>query len=138
MRLLKLLEAGLLSLASIEYLVLDEADRLFESDFVHQADAVFAQCTHPDLVKAMFSATIGARPERLAKAIMFSPVRIIIGGRVATLSESLIHQELIFVGNEHGKLLHFRTMLQEGLEPPVLIFVQNRERAAELFQLLSY
>merc|ERR1711991_347987 len=69
---------------------------------------------------------------------MFSPVTVIIGGRVATLSDDMIHQELVYVGNEQGKLLHFRTLLQDGLEPPVLIFVQNRERAAELLQLLSY
>ena len=138
LRLLQLIKSGLLSLASIEHLVLDEADRLFESDFVLQSDSVFAMCTNPKLMKTMFSATIGERPERLASAIMFSPVRLIIGGRVATLSDDLIHQELVYVGTEAGKLVHFRSLLQEGLEPPVLIFVQNRERAAELFQLLSY
>jgi ATP-dependent RNA helicase DDX52/ROK1 len=133
MRLLKLVEDKLLSLETVQYLVLDEADRLFESDFVEQADAVFSSCTNPDLNKAMFSATIGERPERLAKAIMFSPVRIIIGGRVATLSNDLIQQELVFVGKESGKIFHFREMLAKGLEPPVLIFMQNRERAGSFF-----
>jgi ATP-dependent RNA helicase DDX52/ROK1 len=137
MRLLKLVSDGLLSLATVEYLVLDEADRLFESDFVQQADAVFAACSNPALTRAMFSATVGERPERLARAVMFSPVRVIVGGRVATLSNDLVKQDLVFVGTEGGKLVHFRSMLQEGLEPPVLIFMQNRERADELFRVLQ-
>ncbi len=137
MRLLKLVADGLLSLALVEFLVLDEADRLFESDFVQQADAVFASCSNKALTKAMFSATIGERPERLARAILFSPVRVIISGRVATLSNYMIRQDLVFVGNEGGKVVHFRSMLHQGLEPPVLIFVQNKERANELYQLLT-
>lgn len=138
MRLLQLVNSKTLSLASIEYLVLDEADRLFESDFLAQSDALFASCTNSKLMRAMFSATMGERPERLAKAIMFAPVRIIIGGRVATLKNDLIQQQLVYVGTEGGKLVHFRSLLQEGLEPPVLIFMQNKERANELFQLLTF
>lgn len=139
MRLLAVINAGLLSLSTLTMLVLDEADRLFETDFVHQADAIFASCSENEsLLRCMFSATIGDRPERLARAIMFDPIRILIGDRVAALSNDLIQQEMVYVGSEHGKLVHFRSMLQRGLEPPVLIFVQNRERAAELFQLLLY
>lgn len=138
MRLLQLVNDKILSLASIEYLVMDEADRLFESDFLAQSDALFASCTNSKLLRAMFSATIGERPERMARAIMFAPVRVIIGGRVATLKSDLIDQQLVFVGTEGGKLVHFRSMLQEGLEPPVLIFMQNKERANELFQLLTF
>jgi ATP-dependent RNA helicase DDX52/ROK1 len=66
------------------------------------------------------------------------PIRVIIGGRVATLSNDLIRQELVYVGTEGGKLVHFRSLLAEGLEPPVLIFMQNKERANELFQLLTF
>ena len=138
MRLLNLLKDGVVKVDSVEFLVLDEADRLFESDFIEQSDSLFHACSNKNIRKAMFSATLGEKPERLAKAIMFDPVTVIIGGRVATLSNDLIQQELVYVGNESGKLLHFRSLLQKGLEPPVLIFTQNRERAAELTQLLSY
>jgi ATP-dependent RNA helicase DDX52/ROK1 len=71
MRLVKLVSDNVLSLACVEYFVLDEADRLFENDFLTQSDALFSSCTNAKLVKAMFSATIGEKPERLARAIMF-------------------------------------------------------------------
>lgn len=138
MRLLQLVNDKIVSLETVEFLVLDEADRLFENDFLSQSDALFASCTNKKLLRAMFSATMNEKPEGMARAIMFAPVRIIIGGRVATLKNDLIHQELVFVGTEGGKLVHFRSMLHEGLEPPVLIFMQNKERANELLQLLTF
>lgn len=110
MRLLKLLqrEQSPLSLSTVELLVLDEADRLFESDFVDQADGVFAACTNPSLQRALFSATIGDRPERLARAVMFEPLRVIVGSRVATPRHPLLRQDLVYVGTEQGKMTHFR------------------------------
>lgn len=47
-------------------------------------------------------------------------------------------QELIFVGNESGKLIAFRDLVKAGLSPPVLVFVQTKERAKELFNELIY
>ena len=49
-----------------------------------------------------------------------------------------IKQELLFVGSEDGKLVAIRQMVQKGLKPPVLIFVQSIDRAKELFHELVY
>ncbi|CAA3002996.1 DEAD-box ATP-dependent RNA helicase 57 [Olea europaea subsp. europaea] len=57
------------------------------------------------------------------------------GGNSA--SES-IKQKLIFVGSEEGKLLALRQSFAECLNPPVLLFVQNKERAKELYNELKY
>lgn len=40
-----------------------------------------------------------------------------------------VEQELVFVGNEEGKITAVRQLLQKGLKPPVLIFVQSKSRA---------
>lgn len=50
----------------------------------------------------------------------------------------LVDQELLFVGNEQGKLLALRDIIRTGISPPVLIFVQSKERAHELFNELIY
>lgn len=50
----------------------------------------------------------------------------------------LVDQELLFVGNEHGKLLAFRDIVKKGISPPVLVFVQSKERAQQLFSELIY
>merc|ERR1712142_1196628 len=34
--------------------------------------------------------------------------------------------------------VHFRSLVQKGLQPPVLIFVQSKERAQDLFKELLY
>lgn len=42
------------------------------------------------------------------------------------------------VGREEGKLLAMRQLIAEGLRPPVLVFLQSKERAKELFHELVY
>lgn len=69
MRLVTLVRDGAVSLATVEMVVLDEADKLFDaaaaggSDkaFVGQVDEVLAACSHRDVQRALFSATIGQR-----------------------------------------------------------------------------
>lgn len=49
-----------------------------------------------------------------------------------------VEQEIVYVGNEQGKLMALRALLKQGFEPPILIFVQSKERANDLFkELLS-
>ena len=47
-----------------------------------------------------------------------------------------VSQRLLFCGREEGKLLALRGIVKEGLTPPVLIFVQSKERAMQLFHSL--
>ena len=49
-----------------------------------------------------------------------------------------VHQTLTYVGSEEGKLIAIRQLIQQGLRPPVLIFVQSIERAKDLFHELIY
>ena len=39
---------------------------------------------------------------------------------------------------EEGKLLAIRQLIREGLRPPVLVFLQSKDRARELFHELVY
>lgn len=52
----------------------------------------------------------------------------------------MVDQELIFVGSEsnNGKLQALRNLVHKGVLPPVLIFVQSKERAQELFNELCF
>lgn len=50
-----------------------------------------------------------------------------------------IQQELIFTGSEEGKLLALKQLVLDGrIRPPVLIFVQSKERAQQLFRELLF
>ncbi|MFQ6666639.1 hypothetical protein Gotur_032920 [Gossypium turneri] len=120
----------------VEYLVLDESDKLFELGLIKQIDSVVKACSNPSIIRSLFSATLPDSVEELARTIMHDAVRVIIG-RKNTASES-VNQKLVFAGTEEGKLLALRQSFQERLNPPVLIFVQSKERAKELYEELKF
>ncbi|KAF8038662.1 hypothetical protein BT93_B1257 [Corymbia citriodora subsp. variegata] len=120
-----------MDLSRVEYLVLDESDKLFELGLVKEIDFVVKACSNPSIVRSLFSATLPDYVEELARTIMHDAVRVIVG-RKNTASES-IKQKLVFAGSEEGKLLALRQSFAESLNPPVLIFVQSKERAKELY-----
>lgn len=74
MRLVALLREGTISLETVEIVVLDEADKLFDAEgtrsgidnsFVGQVDEVLAACSHQAIQRALFSATIGHKVSRV-------------------------------------------------------------------------
>jgi ATP-dependent RNA helicase DDX52/ROK1 len=125
-----------LDLSKVEYLVLDESDKLFELGLVEQVDAVVKACSNPSILRSLFSATLPDSVEELARTIMHDAVRVIIG-RKNSASDS-IDQKLVYVGSEEGKLLALRQSFEKSLNPPVLLFVQNKERAKELYNELKF
>ncbi|CAD6222800.1 unnamed protein product [Miscanthus lutarioriparius] len=125
-----------LDLSSVEYLVLDESDKLFELGFVEVVDSVVEACSNPSIIRSLFSATLPDSIEALAGTIMHDAIRVIVGRKNS--ASSLIKQKLIFAGTERGKLLALRQSFQESLNPPVLIFVQSKERAKELYKELAF
>jgi ATP-dependent RNA helicase DDX52/ROK1 len=70
---------SLIAECSVKYIVLDEADKLFELGLLGQTDEILAACTSKRLHKALFSATIPAAVEELARSIMTEPLRVVIG-----------------------------------------------------------
>jgi ATP-dependent RNA helicase DDX52/ROK1 len=75
LRLVKSLAEESLSLHNVEWLVLDEADRLFENGFEHQVDEILAACGGPKRRIALFSATMPQRVEELASTVLHDPIR---------------------------------------------------------------
>jgi ATP-dependent RNA helicase DDX52/ROK1 len=135
-RLVNAIKEDKIDLSKVRHLVLDEADRLFEDNFVEQTDEILAACTHSKLRKALFSATLPSGVEQLAKSVMSRPVRVIVGKK--DTATDLIEQQLRYTGTEQGKLMECRALAKSGeFKPPVLIFVQSIERAKQLHQELQ-
>eukprot|EP00940_MAST-03C_sp_MAST-3C-sp2_P002721 g2721.t1 len=135
LRLVHLAREAKVCLKTVKLLVMDEADKLFELGFLEQVDEILALC-NSKLQRALFSATLPEGVEDLARTILMNPVRVVVGTRNAC--NASIEQSLKFVGREDGKLLALRQFVAEGLKPPVIIFVQSKERAKELFRELAY
>lgn len=69
----------------MEYLVLDESDKLFELGFVEQIDLVVKACSNPSIVRSLFSATLPDTVEDLARSIMHDAVRVIVGRKCVSI-----------------------------------------------------
>lgn len=74
--------------------------------------------------------------EQMAQSFLRNPAKIVIG--VKNAAANTIKQRLIYCGQEEGKILALRQLIEEGIKPPVIIFVQSKDRAMELFRELVY
>ncbi|KAM4648376.1 putative ATP-dependent RNA helicase DDX52 isoform 2-T2 [Amazona ochrocephala] len=128
-----------IDLTSVEWLVVDESDKLFEdgkSGFRDQLAFIFLACTSHVVRRALFSATFAHDVEEWCKLNLDSVVLVSVGARNS--AAETVEQELLFVGSETGKLTAMRELVKKGFAPPVLVFVQSIERAKELFYELIY
>ncbi|KAH9578683.1 Helicase [Trypanosoma melophagium] len=133
-RVASMMKKKLIDLSSIQYLVFDEGDRLWDSttDNIKVVDSLLTACTCKEKVVALFTATLSAKIETIARSVMSpDPIRIIVSGRAS--ANKNVSQELVFCGNELGKIVAMRNIVREGITPPVLIFVQSIERTKELY-----
>ncbi|SAM01189.1 hypothetical protein [Absidia glauca] len=136
MRLIYAVKEKEVDLSQVRHLILDEADRLLEHGFVEQTDEIFASFNGSPVRKALFSATFSSSVEELARSVMKDPIRVVIGSKNA--ATETIKQQLLFTGNEAGKMVALRQYVRKGIKPPVLIFVQSIDRAKELFKELVF
>ena len=137
LRLIDVMKAEALDLSNLKNIIFDEADKLFDKTFIEQSDAILGLCNTRNLRKSMFSATIPSSVEEIANSIMLDPIRIIIGHKEA--ANANIEQKLIYCGNEEGKLIAIRQLVQEGeFKPPIIIFLESITRAKALYHELMY
>lgn len=129
------IKEGLVNLSTIEYLIFDEADKLFESGYLEQIDEIVTSCTHPNLLRAMFSATMPLGIEQMVNSIMNDYIRLIIGKK--NTGSSNVDQKLDYVGTDQGKLDAIKNLILQGVKVPILIFVQSKKRAQELHHQLT-
>ncbi|KAL8442159.1 hypothetical protein Emed_007415 [Eimeria media] len=132
--LLTLLKEKRLSLSDCQHLVLDEADRLLDSGFSPQVDAILSELkgsSNSRLQLCLFSATLPPTVVLLAESIAYGAVRVSVGRASAAAPD--IEQELVFCSTEAGKLWALKDLrISRRLVPPCLIFVETQERASEL------
>jgi Superfamily II DNA and RNA helicases len=156
-----------LDLGSVRIVILDEADRLLDASdgnhnnnnkesgnqdlkksgslhvktFLEQMDTILSHVPST-ATRALFSATIGSSVRHLAESILRNEIDISTGMKSGNSTAAGVNhnvsQSLMFVGKEEGKLLAIRQIIAKGITPPVIIFLQSKERAQALFLELMY
>lgn len=124
------------NLKRVTYVVLDEADRMFDLGFEPQISRVLSN-VRPDRQTVMFSATFPRNVETLAKKILTRPVEIVVGNRGQVGRNILQIIEVIEPEKKKVKLLEILGYWSS--KGQILIFVDKQTEADNLFvELVSY
>ncbi|KAF2970938.1 hypothetical protein GQX73_g2669 [Xylaria multiplex] len=124
------------NLKRVSYVVLDEADRMFDMGFEPQVMKIFANM-RPDRQTILFSATMPRIMDSLAKKVLNNPVEITVGGRSVVAPEIT---QIIEIREENSKFLRLLELLGELYDKDedarTLIFVERQEKADDLLKEL--
>lgn len=126
---------------------------MLDPEFLSQTLEVLSGCTHQNIQKAAFSATLPAGAERIAMDNMTDPVRVVVGLKYAPIAQQILFlvlsdalfrdtplpsvaQELVYVADESSKLPTLLQYLSNPYTPPIMIFTSTQPRASSLAEQL--
>ncbi|KAI9816392.1 MAG: pre-mRNA processing RNA-helicase [Thelocarpon impressellum] len=122
------------NLRRVTYVVLDEADRMFDMGFEPQVMKIMAN-VRPDKQTILFSATFPRQMEALARKTLSKPVEIVVGGRSVVAPEIT---QLVEVRSEESKFHRLLELLgdlyDKDEDARTLIFVDRQESADGLLR----
>ncbi|XP_071555563.1 ATP-dependent RNA helicase DDX42 [Temnothorax nylanderi] len=130
-RMIDLVKMKATNLSRVTFLVLDEADRMFDMGFEPQVRSI---CNHvrPDRQTLLFSATFKKKVEKLARDVLTDPIRI-VQGDVGEANTDVTQHVIMFHNNPSGKWNWLLQNLVEFLSAgSLLIFVTKKLNAEEL------
>ena len=132
-RLLDLIGQGFIHLDTLEYFVLDEADRMLDMGFIHDIKRIL-----PLLPKKrqslFFSATMPPEIERLAGTILSEPQKVEVTPASSTVDA--IDQSVYFV-EKAEKINLLKSLLENPELESVLIFTRTKHGADKVARVLS-
>lgn len=133
-----MLNSGKVSLASVEILILDEADRLIDLGFQDEVYHIAKSC--PTARQTMlFSATMTDKVDALEKFALKNPVRVSVDSRKA-VAELLIQEFVRIRQNKHESIYREAALLSlvtKTFKSRVIVFV-NRKRDARRLKSIFF
>ena len=119
------------NLRRVTYVVLDEADRMFDMGFEPQITRI-ANNLRPDRQTVMFSATFPRAMEALARAALTDPVEITVGGKSVVNSDI---EQIVEMREEKDRFLRALELLGEWYERgKIILFVSSQEKCDRVFR----
>jgi len=127
-RLIKMMEAGLVTLGDVRTLVLDEADQMLDHGFLPDVRRIVKDCP-PERQLAMFSATVPPAVEKLI-ADLFADAEVIRSLGSHRVVPSLTTTQETVVGGKRFLLLE--RLLDKKVEGGTILFTNTREQCDKL------
>jgi ATP-dependent RNA helicase RhlE len=132
-RLLDLMNQGYINLGMVEFLVLDEADRMLDMGFIRDIKRIVQQLPK-ERQTVMFSATMPSSVENLVKTFLNNPVRVEVAP-AATTAEKVTQHILMVPKSRKQDLLKF--VLKDSDLERVLIFTRTKHGANKVSRNLE-
>ncbi|EOA33004.1 hypothetical protein CARUB_v10016334mg, partial [Capsella rubella] len=119
------------NLRRVTFLVMDEADRMFDLGFEPQITRILQNIRH-DRQTVLFSATFPRQVETLARKILDKPVEIQVGGR-SVVNKDIT--QLVEIRQESERFARLLELLGEWYERgKVLVFVRSQDKSISDFK----
>ena len=132
-RLLDLIGQGHVDLSYVQFLVLDEADRMLDMGFIRDIRKILAQIPE-DRQSLLFSATMPSSIVELSRDMLYEPVRVEVSPESSTVEA--IEQSLMFVMKKDKRDLLTHLIRDESPEK-VLVFSRTKHGCNRIVKQLA-
>lgn len=132
-RLHDLMNQGLISLSEIQYLILDEADRMLDMGFIQDIKKILKKVPEKRQT-LLFSATMSKETQNMADSILKNPIKVQVTPVSSTVDA--VKQMVYFIDKENKKNLLIQLLKEENMES-VLVFTKTKHGADRLVKQLG-
>ncbi|MGF1685183.1 ATP-dependent RNA helicase RhlB [Photobacterium japonica] len=134
-RIIDFYKQRVIDLRSIQAVVLDEADRMFDLGFIKDIRFLFRRMPVPaERLNMLFSATLSYRVKELAFEHMNSPESVVVEPEQKTGHR--IQEELFYPSNQ-DKMRLLQTLIEEEWPDRAIIFANTKHRCEDIWAHLA-
>ena len=115
-------------LDTIDFVVLDEADRMLDMGFIEDINYILSKVKHKKQL-CLFSATILPEIIEISKRYMKNPIHVTVNQNDITLKTI---EQMYLITNEKEKYNHLCNLIKQSNNNQMLIFTSTKQKAEEL------
>ncbi len=115
-------------LDTIDFVVLDEADRMLDMGFIEDINYILSKVKHKKQL-CLFSATILPEIIEISKRYMKNPINVTVNQNDITLKTI---EQMYLITNEKEKYNHLCDLIKQSNNNQMLIFTSTKQKAEEL------